>query len=60
MVPQQEISYVHAVERPRLRAQVGEVGASDGERWGYSRIVETAAVKRKQNESENSVPAGVC
>lgn len=60
MEPQQGIGYVHAAEAPRLRAQVVEVGVSEGEKWGCSRIAETAAVRRKQNVNENSVPAGVC
>jgi len=60
MVSQQGIDYVHAAKGPRLRAQVAEVGASVGKKWGYSKIAEMAAVKRKQNEDENLVPAGVC
>jgi hypothetical protein len=60
MERQQGIGYVHAAEGPHLRAQMVEVGISEGERWGYSRIAETAAVRRKQNMNENSAPAGVC
>jgi hypothetical protein len=60
--PQQGIGYAHAAERPRSRtqAQVVEVGVSEGEKWGYSRIAEMAAVRPKQNENENSGLAGVC
>ena len=57
MAPQQGIGYVHAAEGPRLRAQDG---VSEEEKWGYSRIAETAAVRQKQNGNENSVPVGVC
>jgi hypothetical protein len=60
MALRQGIGYVHAAEGPRLRAQVVEVGESEGEKWGYSRIAETAVVRRKQNVNKNSVPAGVC
>jgi len=60
MVPQQGIDYVHAAEGLSLRAQVVEVGGSEVEKWGYSRIAETAAVRRKQNVNENFVPVGVC
>jgi hypothetical protein len=60
MGPQQGIGYIHAVEGPRLRAQVVGVGVSEGEKGGCSKIAETAAVRRKQNTNENSVPAGVC
>jgi hypothetical protein len=47
MAPQQGIGYVHAAEGLRLRAQVVEVGESEAGKWGYSRIAETAAVRRK-------------
>jgi hypothetical protein len=60
MAPQQGIGYVHAAEGLRLRARVVEVGKSEVEKWGYSRIAETAAVRRKQNVNENSVIVGVC
>lgn len=60
MAPQQGIGYVHVAEGPRLRPQVVEVGVTEGEKWGYSRIAETAAVRQKQNVNESSVPAGVC
>lgn len=53
MAPQQGISYVHAAEGTRLRAQVVE-------KWDYSRIAETAAVRQNRNVNVNSVPAGVC
>jgi hypothetical protein len=60
MALQQGIGYDHAAEGLRLRAQVVEVGESEGGKWGYSRIAETAAARRKQNVNENSVPAEVC
>lgn len=59
MAPQQEISYVHAAEGLRLRARVVEVGESEAGKWGYSRIAETVAVRRKQNVNENSATVGV-
>lgn len=60
MGPRQGIGYAHAAKGPRLRAQVVVVGESEGEKGDYSRIAQTAAVRRKQNMNENSVPAGVC
>jgi hypothetical protein len=57
MALQQGIGYVHAAEGLRLRVQVVEVGVSEGDKWGYSRIAKTAAVRRKQNVNDNSVPA---
>jgi hypothetical protein len=60
MGPQQGIGYAHVAEGLRLRAQVVGVGESEREKEGYSRIAKTAAVRRKQNMNENSVPAGVC
>ena len=59
MAPQQGIGYVHAAEGLRLRARVVEVGGSEAGKWGYSRIAETAVVRRKQNVNENSVTVGV-
>lgn len=60
MVPQQGIGYGHDAEGLRWPTQVVEVGEPEVEKWGYSRIAETAAVRRKQNVNENSGPAGVC